>query len=197
MVVASSSTPGALTRVGAAAAGAALSVVVVLIVLPNVRRPGWLNGSLIFSGSAGPSPGHPRGALLVVCIEGRPRGESGGHRGHMERRRMGGRPELRLGLHGTGSYLAGRQSGALARHSPHRPARLCVWRARRPWVSKAPRLAVMVATAVPFTRSLAKRSCALVCPQAEGQPISPEHRGDDRNGEREPNGDDCQKRIGH
>ena len=48
MVVASSSTPGALTRVGAAAAGAALSVVVVLIVLPNVRRPGWLNGSLIF-----------------------------------------------------------------------------------------------------------------------------------------------------
>jgi hypothetical protein len=45
MVVASSSTPGALTRVGAAAAGAALSVVVVLIALPNLRRPGWFKGA--------------------------------------------------------------------------------------------------------------------------------------------------------
>ena len=134
MVVASSSTPGALTRVGAAAAGAALSVVVVLIALPNVRRPGWLNGSLIFW-YAGASPDHPRRALLVVCAEGRPRGESGGHRGHMERRRMGGRPELRPRLHRTSSYLAGRQSGAVARHSSHRSARLCVWRARRPWDS--------------------------------------------------------------
>ncbi len=48
MVVASSSTPSALTRVGAAAAGVALGVVVVLIALPNLRRPGWFSGSLIF-----------------------------------------------------------------------------------------------------------------------------------------------------
>jgi hypothetical protein len=48
MVVASSSTPSALRRVGAAAAGVALSVVVVTIALPNLRRPGWLDGSLIF-----------------------------------------------------------------------------------------------------------------------------------------------------
>jgi len=48
MVVASSSTPSALTRVGAAAAGLALSVVVVLIALPNLRRPGWFNRDLIF-----------------------------------------------------------------------------------------------------------------------------------------------------
>ena len=48
MVVASSSTPSALKRVGAAAAGLALSVVVVLIALPNLRRPGWFSESLIF-----------------------------------------------------------------------------------------------------------------------------------------------------
>jgi hypothetical protein len=48
MVVAPSSTPSALIRLAAAAAGVALGVVVVLIALPNLRRPESLNGSLIF-----------------------------------------------------------------------------------------------------------------------------------------------------
>ena len=48
MFVASSSAPPALTRVGAAAAGVTLGVVVVLIALPNLRRPGWFSGDLIF-----------------------------------------------------------------------------------------------------------------------------------------------------
>jgi len=47
MVVASSSAPTALTRVGAAAAGVTLGVVVVLIALPNLRRPGWFSGDLV------------------------------------------------------------------------------------------------------------------------------------------------------
>ena len=37
----------------------------------------------------------------------------------------------------------------------------------------------------------------LICPQAKGQPIRPEHRGQDRNGEREPDGGECQKGIDH
>ena len=62
--------------------------------------------------------------------------------GQLERRLIGGCLELRPGVHWTAYRLARRQSGATARHSHHRPARFCGWRAGRLWVPEAPRLAL-------------------------------------------------------
>ena len=46
-------------------------------------------------------------------------------------------------------------------------------------------------------RTRARTFLPLLCPQAKGQPIRPEHCGHDRNGEREPERGECQKRINH
>ena len=58
-------------------------------------------------------------------------------------------------------------------------------------------------TVTPFSATRSMRPIVphvvptLVSPQAEGQPIHPQHRGHDRNGERKPEGDECQKGIDH